>query len=482
MAQGSIFIPLDIFAGHLISAVVILLINIGLAASYRSENPYLMGARWSAFFNLSWASYARHEYWYTSMLESFVRLRDFNRPLAWDQVLCQAPPEAILVTGVTSVLLVLFYYLTPKWPEWHGRWEMLRRAPFSASLGFQAIIVTTVVYPTPLAMSLALFFASVISPIIRRQIRLNHVVFMMLVPLFSLGCPPLAAFWAGVTGFLFLYAVSVERSFTVYTASFSFFNGVTFLALVVSMSQDRINGLGNPVLAGLYSLLCFVLVLGISYVLLFRGDGAVRAIRRAQLALTPRPLRDSSWWHIRDLWVDREVAHRVGKLYKFKEQEKTIGYFFFGPRLWAPRSEAYDRVPYPRLNLTPAILVLAFYSIWFGVDTVLFLTTGARSVTITGLVASFALVLLAPILLLAKQARDRGHFQLISILTSCFAIFIFLAFMTSTLYFGLTSTDRAATAAERLEARTAGPVTTSGIAPGDCSCHHVDEPIKFMDL
>lgn len=449
------------------SALFVLAINIGLSASYRSTNPYLQGARWASFLSLALVSVARHTYWYEPMLDSFIRLSAFDRPLDWNTVLCRPDAEAGLIVGVTSFLIVIFYSFTPRWPEWTDRWEMLRRAPFTASLGFQVIIATAVIYPTPLTLTSALFFAGVISPILRRQVRLNHIVFLMLTPLFALGAPELATFWGLVCGLIFLYFVAAERTLTDLSASMAFFNGVAFIGLAISTTQSWVRDVMPREIVGFYSLICFLIFMSVAYVLLIRGEAAVNHMRSFLMKLAPLSLRHSSWWNIRDLWVDREVAHRVEKLFKWKDQEKTIGYFVFGPRAWADRREVYDRVPFPHPNLTPAILALPLYGFFQGVDSVLFLTTGQLSITILGFVISFIVVLGPPIGLAFKR-----NTVVLARAAAGLSLLILGTYMSSIIYFGFTSTENLATVAENVTtASTRGPDGASVMIDEDCACY-----------
>lgn len=479
--QVALFIPVDMILGHWISALTILFINIYFASQYKNTNPYVTGARWGTLMSLGLVSVARHAYWYPAMLASYTRLGDSRRPLSWNTLLCQGTTEATIITVSTSLLVLYFYFLTPKWPEWTDRWEMLRRAPYSASLGFQTIIVVAVVYPTPLTLTVSLFFAGIISPIIRRQVRLNHIVFLMMTPLFSVGVPELALFWGFVCGLIFLYWASVERSMTAANAAFSFFNGITLLALSLSTVKSLItNSSPAPQVVGFASLVCLAIFMAASYWLLVKNQDAVITVRRVAHGVVPKAVSNHSWWHIRDLWVDREVAHRAGKLFKWKEQDKNIGLFIFGPKYWADRETAFDRVPFARINLTASVLVLTIYAFFQAVDSVLFLTNGVKIVTLTGLAVGFLIILGAPIWLLAKQLQKDSGYGGFSKATSGLALVVLGLYMATIFYFGTTSTTGLNTAAENLEARTGQTTNFEGVPEvieGDCTRRDQEKPL-----
>lgn len=449
--EAIIFFALDVYFGHFVSAVTILLISIGFASTYKINNPYIQGARWASFFNLSWVSYARHTYWYVIMLDSFKRLQKFDQPMEWSKRLCRGDTDAIIIVVTTSLLVLIFYGITTRWTEWTERWASVRTSLLSASLGLQCIIVTAVVYPSPATLIASIFFASVISPILRRQVRINHVVFMMLVPMFSLASKEVAFVATLIAGYFFLYFVSVERAFTKNLASFSFFNGIVFSTLALSMTQDYVINIWSPRPAGYFSIFCYAATLGLSYAMLFRGDKILEAIRVAQIRMTPKFIRNGRWWSARDLWVDQEVHHKTNKLYRIHKPKVDLGLVMFGPRWWTPDSDAFEKISFPKVNFTPAILSLALYSLWFGVDSVLKLTNGSLFQTVGGLSISFLLVLGVPIILIRKQIHLKKEYFILSKVASGFAILLFSFYMISILYSGFTASQALANAAQNLD-------------------------------
>lgn len=429
--QSLVFFSFMEVFGPVASALTLLLLNILIASQYERVTPLFVGVRWSTFVGVCYVALARHEFWFDHVFESFSRLQDFAHPVGLMEVLSRGSARDAVVTATTGSLIVLFYYFVTKWPEWTERWELLRRAPLSASLGLQTIFTTVVLYPTVLTVVLASFFAAVISPLLRRQVRLNHVVFLSLPALFSLGHNTTAFVTTLVAGCLFLYFVALERAMNPKSAGFSFFLGGAFLTLSLWLTNESVGRLlsANRV-AGFYSLLCFLLVFAAIYALLFRGGAVMNWLRRVQLGLTPARVKNASWWAVRDLWVDREADVLAHRRYNWKEMKLTPGLLIFGPREWPAGSEGYAKATYPTFNVVPTALFLNFYSFMFVFDTVIQLAAGDAALTAVGSVLGFLLVVSVPLTVLTREFRGKRLRGSLSVGNTLFA-FTTLLFFTA---------------------------------------------------
>lgn len=461
----------------MVSAYVILGINLLLAVSYRSENSYLQGARWGIFVALGLMSWARHSYWFELMFTNYKRISDFESPLGWHTMLCQASAEVSWFVATTSLGIVLIYLCSTRWPEWTDRWRSIRTGLLSSSLGLQCIFVVSVVYPTPAALVASLYFASIISPILRRQVRFNHVVFLCLVPLFSLGSPTVALIACTLGSLTFFYFAAIERSLTRAAASVSFFVGAVFSIYVLSSLVNRVLIAHPGTTAGLTALAAYVFTLLLAYGLIFRGQDLWDSFSHLLRSLTPALLK-GSWWDQREEWVDREIYCRENKLYRWKDGERTIGTILFGHRSWAPGSENYPRVQFPKLNFVLAAIALALYSLWFGVDAVLHLTTGDRLVTVGGLLVTFIFVMGVPAILFLRYRKDYFNFSLVLRCTTALSMVLFSSFMVTILYAGLVSGQALQSAANSATAATAPENNTQDAY--QCPCELVDEGITHV--
>lgn len=442
----------------------------GIALCYKSKNPYVSGARWATFFALGTMTIIRHHYWYVTVLENFIRLRDLENPLPWNELLCVGDTYSKWLVGVTGLLVPLFYLIVMRWDDWSGRWEMLRRGFFSSSLGMQAMIVVTVVYPTPLTMVLALSFAALISPIIRRQIRLNHVIFLLLPPMFAFSVPDISLYTTLIFGVLFLVFGTVERSLPKWIASFTVACGWVFLGVGISMLEGRALELTSGAAAGFVSLAFFLSILALSFTMIFKGERVTETTRNLFLSVTPKAVRDSSWWDIRELWVNQEVDARENRRYDFRTMKFTIGMFFFGPKEFPVESESAPNPAFPKVNYTASVLALMLFGTWIMMDAVLnFADMSNLTYTYSLFLVGFAAVLSVPVTLLVQQVRADKK-AVVSMLSSISAIGVFALIGLGTLWYGINGADR-------LQDTTPTPPVSNEVVEYECPC--IDDPIDL---